>query len=76
MKHVIKYLDGHVVEVEADTFMKAVEAHKANLTMADLTRADLADADLSRANLAGADLAGADLRGANTKGAAELIIRS
>jgi len=77
MKIEIKYRDNHVVEVEADSFVKAVEAHKANLTRADLTRANLFGADMTDANMTGANmtdanLAGVNLTWANTKGAVGL----
>ena len=49
MKIEIKYRDGHSEAVEADSFVEAVEAHKANLR---------------RANLTGADLRGANTKGA------------
>jgi len=54
-------------EVEADSFVKAVEQKIAE--RADLCGADLRGADLSRADLYGATLYGADLRGANLCGA-------
>jgi hypothetical protein len=64
-------------EIEADSFVKAVEkqiAERANLYGANLSRADLYGAnlygaDLSRANLSGANLYGADLSRANLSGA-------
>jgi len=64
-------------EIEADSFVKAVEkqiAERADLRGADLSRADLYGAnlygaDLSRANLSGANLSRADLCGANLYGA-------
>ena len=49
-------------EVEADSFVKAVEKQIAE-------RADLRRADLCGANLRGADLRGANLRGADLRGA-------
>ena len=56
-------------EVEAETYLKAVEKKKADLTGADLTGADLTGANLRGANLRGADLTGANLSGANLSGA-------
>jgi hypothetical protein len=84
MKFTIKdrFNDSVLFVIEADSFVKAVEAaakSRANLTGADLyganlTRADLYGANLTRANLYGADLTGAnltraDLYGANLYGA-------
>jgi len=66
----IRNIDNEVMhEVEAETFLKAVEKKKANLTGADLTGANLRDADLTGANLTGANLTGADLTGANLRDA-------
>jgi glutathione S-transferase len=70
MKHTIKYRDGKTVEVEASSFVEAVEKHKfnldgANLTHANLTNANLTNANLTRANLIGAILTDAILDGAN-----------
>jgi hypothetical protein len=59
-------------EVEAETFLKAVEDRvqsRADLSGADLSRADLSGADLSRANLSRADLYGANLSRADLYGA-------
>jgi hypothetical protein len=56
-------------EVEADSFIKAVEAKRANLSRAALRGADLCGADLYGANLSRADLCGADLSDANLRGA-------
>jgi uncharacterized protein YjbI with pentapeptide repeats len=56
-------------EVEAETFLKAVEQKHANLCSADLCRADLCRADLCRADLYGANLCGANLHGADLRGA-------
>jgi hypothetical protein len=63
-----------IFEVEADSFVKAVEQKIANLCDAYLSRANLCDAylcgaDLSGANLSGANLCGADLSGADLSGA-------
>jgi len=51
-------------EVEAETFLEAVEKKYTNLCDANLR-----DADLRGANLRGADLYGSDLYGANLSGA-------
>jgi len=69
-------------EVEADSFVRAVEAavksranlsranlSGANLSRANLSRANLSGANLSRANLSGANLSRANLSGANLSGA-------
>ena len=71
MKFAIKSkFDGSVLlEVEADSFVKAVENKKANLSGAYLSGARLSGADLSGANLSGADLSWANLWGANLRGA-------
>jgi hypothetical protein len=71
MKFAIKSkFDGSVLlEVEADSFVKAVENKKANLSGADLSGANLSGADLSGANLWGANLRGAILSGADLSGA-------
>ena len=55
-------------EVEADSFVRAVEAAVkswANLSWANLSGANLSWANLSGANLSGANLSGADLSRAN-----------
>jgi uncharacterized protein YjbI with pentapeptide repeats len=52
-------------EVEADSFVKAVEQKYADLRGANLRGADLRGADLRGADLRGSNLCGADLRGAN-----------
>lgn len=65
MKFTINNVCGNVMyEVEADSFLKAVEQKYAYLRGANLCGADLRDADLRGANLYGADLRGAYLRGA------------
>jgi hypothetical protein len=64
-----KYNDSVMFEIEADSFIKAVESKKANLRGADLYGADLREADLYGANLREADLYGANLREANLRGA-------
>jgi uncharacterized protein YjbI with pentapeptide repeats len=75
MKWTIKNTIGNVLfEVEADTFIKAVESKRsylsgANLSGAYLSNANLYGADLSNANLSGADLSNANLSGANLSGA-------
>ena len=66
MKFSIKnrYTDSVLFEVEADSFIKAVESavkFRANLSGANLSRADLSGADLSGADLSGANLSGANL---------------
>jgi len=68
MKWTIKNIWNDVLfEVEAETFLKAVEQKVKE--RADLSRADLSRANLSGANLSGADLSGANLSGANLYGA-------
>ena len=52
-------------EIEADSFVKAVEQKIANLRDADLRGADLRGADLSHADLRHANLRNADLSFAN-----------
>jgi hypothetical protein len=74
MKFTIKdrYNDSGLFEIEADSFVKAVEAavkSRANLTRANLTGANLTRANLTGANLTRADLTGANLTGANLTGA-------
>jgi hypothetical protein len=64
------YDNSVMFEVEADSFVKAVEQKYAdlcgaNLYGANLCGADLCGANLTRANLYGANLCGADLCGAN-----------
>ena len=59
-------------EVEAESFMKAVEQkvkEKADLCGADLCGANLRGANLRGADLCGANLCGANLCGANLRGA-------
>ena len=56
-------------EVEADSFVRAVEQKRANLSGANLSGANLSGANLSGADLRGANLRGANLRGANLSGA-------
>ena len=59
-------------EVEADSFVKAVEkkvAERADLSGANLYGADLSGADLYGADLSDADLCRANLRRANLRGA-------
>jgi len=68
------FYENVMFEVEADSFVKAVEQkctnlHGANLRGADLRGANLYGADLRGANLRGANLRGANLRGANLRGA-------
>ena len=67
MKFTIKNRwDGSVLfEVEADSFIEAVEQKRANLSGANLSGANLYGADLSRADLSRANLSGAGLSGAN-----------
>ena len=55
----IRYLDGRALEVEAESFVKAVEKVKDKLGYADLRSADLRNVDLSGANLDYAYLKGA-----------------
>ena len=70
MKFTINNVCGNVMyEVEADSFLKAVEQKYAYLRDADLCGADLRDADLRGAYLRGANLRNADLRGAYLRGA-------
>jgi hypothetical protein len=79
MKFTIKdrFNDSVLFEIEADSFVKAVEAAAksganltgANLTGANLTGANLTRANLTRANLYGANLTRANLTGANLYGA-------
>jgi hypothetical protein len=74
-----RWNDSVIFEIEADSFVKAVEQKRANLCGADLSGADLHSADLHsadlsftdlrRANLCGADLSFTDLRRANLCGA-------
>ena len=64
-----RYDDSVMFEVEADSFVKAVEAKRADLTGADLSGANLTGANLFGANLYGANLYGANLYGANLRGA-------
>ncbi len=64
-----RYNDSVLFEIEADSFVKAVESKRADLYGADLYGADLYGADLRGANLRGANLYGADLRGADLRGA-------
>ncbi len=56
-------------EVEADSFVKAVEQKYANLYRANLSEADLYRANLRGANLYEANLCGANLPRANLRGA-------
>ena len=75
MKFTINNVCGNVMyEVEAYSFLKAVEQKYAYLRDADLRGTNLRDAylggaDLRDADLRGADLCGADLYGANLYGA-------
>ena len=62
-----RYNDSVLFEIEADSFVKAVE--RAVREKADLIGANLSGADLIGANLSGADLSGANLRYANLIGA-------
>ena len=67
-------LDIPSLEVEAESFVKAVEKVKNKLSYADLHGVDLSGADLSGASLryaslSYADLSGADLEGVNLSGA-------
>jgi len=70
MKFTIKNRwDGSVLfEIEADSFVKAVESKRADLRDAYLRDADLRGACLQDADLRGADLQGADLRGTYLQG--------
>jgi uncharacterized protein YjbI with pentapeptide repeats len=71
MKFTIKSkFDGSVLlEVEAESFVKAVENKKANLYRANLSGVNLSGVNLSRANLSGADISRADISGADISGA-------
>jgi uncharacterized protein YjbI with pentapeptide repeats len=70
MKFTIKSRNNSVLfEVEADSFVKAVEQKKANLYGANLSEANLYGANLSGANLTRADLTRANLSEANLTGA-------
>ena len=63
------YDNSVMFEVEADSFVKAVEQKYANLCGANLCGANLRGANLRDANLYGATLCGADLTRANLYGA-------
>jgi hypothetical protein len=66
MKWTIKHINGNVLfEVEAETFLRAVEQKYANLRSADLRSADLSSANLRSADLRSANLRSADLSSAN-----------
>jgi hypothetical protein len=66
MKWTIKHINGNVLfEVEAETFLEAVEQKYADLSSADLSYANLSSADLSSADLSSADLRSANLCSAN-----------
>jgi len=64
-----RFNDSVMFEIEADSFVKAVESKKADLSGANLRGADLRDANLRGADLRGANLRGADLRDADLYGA-------
>ncbi len=63
MKFTVKnrFNNSVLFEIEADTFIQAIEKHKSNLSYADLSYADLSYADLSSANLSYANLSSANL---------------
>jgi hypothetical protein len=63
MKFTVKnrWNDSVMFEVEADSFVKAIEQKRANLTGAYLADANLRGANLTGANLTGANLTDADL---------------
>lgn len=64
----ITYLDDTPsLEVEAESFVKAVENVKDKLSYANLRCADLRGTDLKYANLSYADLSGVDFREADLK---------
>ena len=66
---VIKNSDGYPkLEVEAESFVKAVEKVKDKLSCADLKEASLRGASLRYAYLRGASLRGADLSCTNSEG--------
>jgi hypothetical protein len=70
MKFTIKNIYNEVLfELEAETFLKAIEQKKADLSGAYLSGADLSGADLYGADLSGANLSGATLSGATLRGA-------
>jgi hypothetical protein len=56
-------------EVEADTFLKAVERKSDSLSSADLSGADLSGANLRGSDLSGANLSGSNLSCADLSGA-------
>jgi len=67
-----RWNDSVMFEIEAESFVKAVEqkiAERADLSSANLYRANLSSANLYRANLSGANLYRAYLRGADLSGA-------
>ena len=80
MKFTVKnrWNDSVMFEVEADSFVKAIEQKRANLGGANLRDADLRDANLGDANLRGANLGDAnlgdaDLRDADLRGAKNMV---
>ena len=74
MKYQIKkrFTNEVMFKGEAESFVKFVEQHKANLSKADLSETDLSEAnlsnsDLSNSNLSNSDLSNSDLYKAKIK---------
>ena len=67
MKYQIKkrFTNEVMFKGEAESFVKFVEQHKANLSKADLSETDLSEANLSNSDLSNSNLSNSDLSNSN-----------